>query len=76
MKLARKYPRLGSSVDADKISLTIKGVGIGLIPIITIICQATGFEVLESDLVMIVNAIATIASAGSIVYGLIRKMLK
>jgi len=75
MNLARQYPILGSSVNADKISLTIKGIGVGLIPIILIICQASGLNVLESDLVATVNAIALIASSLSVVYGLVRKIL-
>ena len=64
-----------SSVDPKKVSLTIKGVGIALIPTIIFIAGVLGFDFVEADLVGLLNAIATLASAILIVYGGIRKIL-
>ena len=62
-----------SSVDSTKVSLTIKGVGIALIPTLIFIAGLFGFSFVEADLTELVNAIATLVSAGFIVYGLVRK---
>ena len=64
---------LKSSVNENKISLTIKGVGIALIPTLIFIAGLFGFSFVEADLTELVNAIATLVSAGFIVYGLVRK---
>ena len=73
MKLANKFPMLGSSVDAESISLTIKGFGIALIPAVILIARMFDFEIVENDLVQIVNAAATISSMVMVVYGIGRK---
>jgi len=64
-----------SSVDSTKISMTIKGVGIALIPTIIFIAGVFGFDFVKADLVELLNAIATLVSAVLIVYGLLRKVL-
>ncbi len=66
---------LKSSVNENKISLTIKGVGIALIPTLIFIAGLFGFSFVEADLTELVNAIATLVSAGFIVYGLVRKVV-
>jgi len=77
MTLARKYPALGSSQDPDKISLTIKSVGLALIPVLLAILKAVGYESFtENDLVVFVNALATIASMAGVVWGVLRKFKK
>jgi len=63
-----------SSVDSTKVSLTIKGVGIALIPTLIFIAGLFGFSFVEADLTGLVNAVATLASAIMIVYGLVRKI--
>jgi len=63
-----------SSVDPKKVSLTIKGVGIALIPTLIFIAGLFGFSFVEADLTGLVNAVATLASAIMIVYGLVRKI--
>lgn len=76
MNLAKRYPILGSSVDPEKVSMTIKGFGLALVPAILAIARLAGLEIVENDLVMLVNSIATIASMGMVVYGLFRKYFK
>ena len=68
---------LASSVNPEKLSLTIKG----LIPLIIIIVSVFGFNVTEIDvnvivdnIVKIVVAIGGIASLFATLYGLIRKI--
>lgn len=62
-----------SSVNPTKISLTIKGVGVALIPTIIFIAGVFGFSFVEADLTELLNAIATLVSGAMIVYGLVRK---
>ena len=64
-----------SSINPTKVSMTIKGVGIALIPVIIFIAGGLGFNFVEADLTELVNAIATLVSAVMIVYGLIRKIV-
>ena len=75
MKLTRKYPILGSSKNPDKISLTIKSIGIALIPLLIAIFRMAGLDVVESDLVQVINAIATITSMVGVIIGVARKYL-
>ena len=63
-----------SSVDPTKVSMTIKGVGIAMIPTVIFIAGIFGFSFVEADLTGLVNAVATLASAIMIVYGLVRKI--
>ena len=76
MKLARKYPALGSSVDPEKISLTVKSVGLALIPLILMVLRAFEVEIVENDLIQLVNAVATIASMVGVIIGINRKYFK
>ena len=71
----KKNKIIRSSVDPKKVSLTIKGVGIALIPTIIFIAGVFGFDFVKADLVELLNAIATLASAILIVYGGIRKIV-
>jgi len=64
-----------SSVDPSKISLTVKGIGVAVIPVILFIGGIFGFDFVELDLTQLLNAIATLVSAVLIVYGLIRKFM-
>lgn len=76
MKLVNRYPILGSSVDPEKISLTIKSVGLMIVPLVITIGRMFDFEIVENDLVQLVNAVATIVSLVGVAYGLVRKYIK
>jgi len=76
-KLVEKYPILGSSVDPAQLSLTIKSLGLALVPVVLAIMRVSGNEsVVENDLVQVINAIATIVAMGGVVYGVSRKLIK
>jgi hypothetical protein len=77
MKLVKRYPMLGSSVDPEKLSLTIKSLGVALIPVFLAILRMAGNEtIVENDLVQVINAIATITAMVGVVYGVSRKLRK
>ncbi len=63
-----------SSVDVDKVSLTIKGIGIGIIPAVLFFGGMFGFSFVETDLVELVNSIAILISAIIVVIGIVRKI--
>lgn len=69
-----KYPKLlGSSKNSQELSLTIKGILLGLVPLAVIIFTSVGVDVTSGELTEIVNAIMAVVSAGITLYGLIRK---
>ena len=74
MKLLKRYPILGSSQDPDKISMTIKGLGLALVPVILMVARMFEIELVEATLIQLVNAVATIASMGMVIYGIFRKV--
>ena len=74
MKLVKKYKMLGSSQDPDSISLTIKGLGLALVPVIIMVARMFDVELVEATLIQLVNAIVTIASMGMVIYGIFRKV--
>ena len=63
-----------SSADSSSISLTIKGIGVMLIPLIITAGKFLGSEVAEADLTALVESIAVGISAIMIVVGLFRKL--
>jgi len=65
---------LGSSVNPNKLSLTIKGALIALVPIIVAILKASGVDITEISLIDLINSIFTAVSALLVVYGLGRKI--
>lgn len=81
-KLVMNHPKLlGSSVDPTKLSLTIKGVLLGIVAIITPILIFYGYDVAQLDLNglvdMIINSVQAIVlavSAVMTVWGAIRKI--
>lgn len=76
MKITQKYPMLGSSVDPQKLSLTIKSMGIMLIPLIVAVGKMFNISLAESDLTELVSAVASIVSLTGIIYGIGRKYIK
>lgn len=73
MTLTKRFPILGSSVDPNKISLTIKSTGLILVPVVVLIARSFGFEVVDTDLVQVVNALSGMVGMGGVIYGVYRK---
>ena len=67
---------MASSQDPNQISLTIKSIGIAFIPLFIFIGKAIGYEFIESDLIQIINSVATMAAMIGIIYGVARKYKK
>lgn len=67
---------LKSSKNPEYVSLTIKGVLVGLIPVIIAAAKFWGWEIAESDLTELINGLATLAASIMIVYGVLRKFIK
>lgn len=70
-----------SSADPSRISLTIKGIGVAIIPYLMIITNTSGVQIgsteitsLFDTLAMIVQNFLTIVSGIMFVYGLVRKI--
>ena len=74
MKIVEKYSILGSSADPEKISLTIKSVGVWLIPALLALITYFGLDITQNDLVELVNNTAILAATAMTVYGLARKL--
>ena len=71
-----KTPKIfRSSVNPEKLSLTIKGIGVGLIPVIILISRAGGIELGAEELTNLVVAVSASVAAFMTVYGLIRKLI-
>lgn len=72
-----KYPKfLQSSVDANTLSLTVKGIIIALIPAIIIIGKYAGIEIVETQIMQSAEEI-TLALASLVTsLGLLRKASK
>ena len=73
---------LKSSVDPEKLGLTVKGILIGVVPVILLVSGLAGADLGQSDfnelieaLVNLVVAGATTVSALMVAWGLIRKIL-
>lgn len=62
---------LGSSVNPDKLALTVKGVLVGLIPVILFFA---GGRLNEIELVNFIEAVAAAVASVMILYGLGRKI--
>lgn len=52
---------LRSSADAEQLSLTIKGILIGIVPFLLWIANANGVQLVQGDLSEVVNLIASSA---------------
>ena len=68
--MERKYGALSSSVDPQKLSLTIKG----LVPLVVLLLPLLGIvSVGESDLIHLIDQVGVIVSAAIVIYGIGRK---
>lgn len=72
---------LVSSKDATKLSLTVRGLLLQLVPVVMLVAQAKGIGVVETDLVAIIEGVTAIvamviSAVGLImtVWGLVRKL--
>lgn len=72
--LTRDYPILGSSANPDNISLTIKSIGVWLVPAVIAIGSMFSIEFEQADLTQAVNTMAVIVAGSLTVYGLGRKL--
>lgn len=71
-----KYPKLlGSSVDPAQLSLTIKGVLLGLIPLAIAVAKLSGVTLLEGDLVNLIEAVFAVVAGIITTVGAVRKVL-
>ncbi len=83
MLFKNQYPKmLASAVDPYKLSLTIKGILTGLIPVVLVLAPMFHWTVTQSDFDSLTSAIQSIIVSGTavvsgamIVWGLVRKLL-
>lgn len=69
------YPKLlGSSVDPEKIALTVKGILLTLIPVIVLIAAGLKVTLDPSDLESFVNTLFGVFTLFLTLYGLGRKI--
>ena len=73
---------LTSSVDSEKLSLTIKGLLTGLIPIFLLLTQFKGVSISEIEVFGIIDGIGVVIMAATALissiatlYGLVRKIM-
>jgi len=66
---------LRSSVDPQKMSLTIKGILLGLVPLAILITARLGYNLVENDLLLLIDSSIALLSAFFVVCGLIRKIV-
>lgn len=62
-----------SSADPKKVSLSIKGFGVAVIPAIVLIGRMLGWSITATELTELVNAVAVLASSAMVLFGLLRK---
>ncbi len=76
MRIQKKlHPILGSSTDPTKVAMTIKGIALGLIPLITLLLGANGYDVTTTDLTEMVEALTAVAASTITAYGVGRKIV-
>lgn len=71
-KIVEKYPRLGSSVNENEVSLRVKAALLAAVPILVVIGPIFGLNWIESDLVKVIDAIGLIISVILYVKGHLR----
>ena len=77
MKLEKKvldrFPKLGSSQDPAKLSLTVKGILVALVPILLFVAAQLNLPLVEADVTTLIEQVTSIIAAGAIIWGVIRK---
>jgi len=66
---------LRSSANPEKLSLTIKGVLLALIPVAVFLLAKLGFDLTEVELLELANAFVVVVSAVLVFIGLMRKII-
>ena len=70
-----KYPKLlGSSVDANRLALTAKGLLVSVVPIVVIVAGLFNVDLTPNELTEIVNVLFIVVSSCITAYGLGRKI--
>lgn len=64
-----------SSAGSGSISLTVKGVGVAVIPVVVYLASQYGVALTENEITEIINAGLTVLSTTMIFVGLVRKLL-
>ena len=75
-KIAERFPLLGSSQNSEEISLTIKGILMGAIPLILFILNQFGITASQELLQDTINVIFGLVAGVMVLIGLIRKFTK
>lgn len=70
MSLVSKFPLLGSSVDPEKLSLTLKG----LVPLVLAIAAAFSINIDGTEIDGYIDALVAIVSGATVLWGLVRKI--
>ncbi len=65
---------LQSSVDPEKVSLTIKGIIVSVVPAVMFILGGFGFSVTSTDSTQIISSLIAMETAIMVLYGLGRKI--
>ena len=65
---------LGSSADPERISLTIKSVGVWLIPGIIALTAYLGLDITQNELMELVNNLAILVASAMTIAGIGRKI--
>jgi len=68
------HPLLGSSTDPEKISLTIKSIGVWLVPGVLALVTVLGWDVTKVELVDLVNNLAILSASAMTIVGIVRKI--
>ena len=63
-----------SSDGSGNLSLTIKSLLLGIVPVVVVIARMHGFEIVENDLVQILENVFAFATLVGVTYGLCRKV--
>lgn len=70
------HPLLGSSANPDKLSATITGVALSLVPIVIMLLGHADIDITPESLVDMINSVAFAATAAYAAFGAVRKILK
>lgn len=62
-----------SSASAERISLTLKGVLVGLIPLFIVAGKSVGLELTQHELMQTIETVVALVSGGMVLIGLARK---
>ena len=65
---------LGSSADENKLSLTIKSVGVWAIPGVLALVTVLGWDITKVELVDLVNNLAILSASAMTIVGIVRKI--